>query len=118
MFGLGELKEVQVIQPKQLENSKIVKKHTALLNFANNVSNLVTGIGITALMAPIPERYQPLIQLVIFASLIYSSVYGNNEAKTILKESEKKSYFDRINDLDDVVVKFSKNEFDKLRDMF
>lgn len=106
---------MEVIQKKRVSDSVIIAK-TKLLQFTNNVSNIVSLLGFSSILFPIPENLKYGVYVFILCCLIYSSNYGNDTAKKIIDERKKKGdLFSKDFSDGSILAKLSLEEYNSLK---
>jgi hypothetical protein len=78
-----------LIEKKRVSDSVIIAK-ARLLQLTNNVSNLVSLLGVSTIMLPINANLKSLCYAFIMFCLIYSTLNGNDTAKKIIEERKSK----------------------------
>jgi hypothetical protein len=106
---------MEIIESKRPKDSIIILK-TRLLNFTNTITNVVSTIGLTSFLLPIPQELKKYLYIFIIICLIYSSINGNDAAKKIIKERVSKGdIFDPKSVDNNTLVKLSYDELNKIK---
>jgi len=107
---------MEIVQKKRVSDSVIIAK-AKLLQLTNNVSNLVSLIGLSSILLPVPEKFKYGFYIFIICCLIYSSFYGNNAATKIIEERKKKGdLFSRDFSDGSILAKLNLQEYNSLKD--
>lgn len=107
---------MKIIEKKRISDSVIIAK-TKLLQLTNNVSNLVSLVGFSSILLPVPEKLKYIFYVFIICCLIYSSIYGNDTALKIIEaRKEKGDLFDKNLINTEILVKLTRDEFKTLKD--
>jgi hypothetical protein len=106
---------MEIIERKRIKDSVIIAK-TKLLQLTNNVSNLVSILGLSTILLPIPENVKYVFYLFIIFCLLYSSINGNQIASKIIEERKNKGDLFSINNMDpNILVKMTNIEYKQVK---
>jgi hypothetical protein len=105
---------MEIIEKKRVSDSVIITK-AKLLQFTNNVSNIVSLLGVSTIILPIPEKAKYIVYLFIVSCLIYSSLNGNDTASKIIEARKNKGdIFTRLPN-DETLVKLNSSELSEVK---